>query len=256
MLSINHSINESPARSLSEFDDSTRAGRSSEDSRGVELGLYDVLCGRHKNSFNNIGNRRFRVTISLALDRYMSAPTRKAKSVVIKSVTAALIQGNGARFLRRRGGAWLELNEKQAHEKVGHALRDIALAYTKAEESSSFRFQAPIAEVTTESSSTEAIRCPAPSQRDLMPEDRPGESLTEATLDDLFERIDEPNGQPSFSDNEFLDFLTSASMFHIEDQHTTAITPSTSRRQSLDADMLSWLLDEDEFLLDAEATAV
>jgi hypothetical protein len=31
------------------------------------LGSYDILCGRGKIAFNNIGNRRFRVTISLNL---------------------------------------------------------------------------------------------------------------------------------------------------------------------------------------------
>jgi hypothetical protein len=92
-----------------------------------ELGLYDVICGRHKEAFNNIGNRRFRVTISLAQDRYTGATTRKEKSVVIKSL-ADMVRANGGRFLQRQDDAWVELSEKQAHEKVGHALRDMAVS--------------------------------------------------------------------------------------------------------------------------------
>jgi hypothetical protein len=109
----------------SDLDDSVT---STHDAGGMdELGLYDVICGRHKEAFNNIGNRRFRVTISLAQDRYTGATTRKEKSVVIKSL-ADLVRANGGRFLQRQHDAWVELSEKQAHEKVGHALRDMAVS--------------------------------------------------------------------------------------------------------------------------------
>jgi hypothetical protein len=91
-----------------------------------ELGQYDIICGRSKLAFNNVGNRRFRVTVSLSLDRYMSAATRKETSNVIKSV-AEIVRGNGGRFLKPRpDGTWVDLEEKHVHEKVGHALRDAA----------------------------------------------------------------------------------------------------------------------------------
>lgn len=94
------------------------------------VGCYDVLCGRHKAAFNNVGNRRFRVTVSLALDRYLQAKSRKDRSVVIASV-AALVHSIGGRFLQRKKGAWVELSEKEAHNKTGHALRDLAAAVAK-----------------------------------------------------------------------------------------------------------------------------
>lgn len=97
---------------------------------GEELGAYDVICGRDKEAFNNIGNRRFRVTVSLTLGRYQQAQSRKEKSTVIKSV-AILVQNNGGRFLQKKKGKWFQLNEKQTHEKVGHALRDMAMATAK-----------------------------------------------------------------------------------------------------------------------------
>jgi hypothetical protein len=95
------------------------------------IGLYDILCGRDSNAFNNIGNRRFRITVSLALESYMKAPKRKDKSIVVKSVVA-LIHENGGRFLRqcrRKDGiiTFIELNKKRSHEKAGHALRDMTL---------------------------------------------------------------------------------------------------------------------------------
>lgn len=89
----------------------------------LEIGKYDVLCGRHKAAFNNVGNRRFRITVALALDRYMAATTRRDKTAVIKSVTL-LVQHNGGHFLQFLHGMWMELNQDQAHKKVAHAMRD------------------------------------------------------------------------------------------------------------------------------------
>jgi hypothetical protein len=91
------------------------------------LGPYDVVCGRQKEAFRNVGNRRFRVTVSLFMEKYVAAPTRQCKSKVISAV-AEQVQANGGRFLRRRNNEWVELDDKQAKEKVGHALRDMASA--------------------------------------------------------------------------------------------------------------------------------
>ena len=107
----------------SESDDMSTSSLSAND----ELGLYDVICGRHKAAFDNIGNRRFRVTVSLTLERYINASTRKEKSAIINSI-ADLVRSSGGRFLQRQDGAWVELNEKHSNQKVGHALRDMAVA--------------------------------------------------------------------------------------------------------------------------------
>jgi hypothetical protein len=90
------------------------------------LGVYDVICGRHKAAFDNIGNRRFRVLVALAQDKYTSAPTRAHKTTVIRSIIDSVHNGGG-RFLQRLGCNWVELDAKQTHDKVGHALRDMAI---------------------------------------------------------------------------------------------------------------------------------
>jgi hypothetical protein len=91
------------------------------------IGSYDVLCGRHKLAFNNIGNRRFRITVSLSLERYLTSPRRQDKTLVVFSIVK-LIKDNGGRFLKWKKDRWIDLEEKQAREKVGHALRDMASA--------------------------------------------------------------------------------------------------------------------------------
>jgi hypothetical protein len=88
---------------------------------------YDVLCGRCKDAFNNIGNRRFRVTVSLWLSRYVNAPTRQDKSLIINAIRE-LVRETGGRFLKHRNGGFGELSDKEIREKVGHALRDMVTA--------------------------------------------------------------------------------------------------------------------------------
>jgi hypothetical protein len=89
-----------------------------------ELGPYDVLCGRCKESFNHTGNRRFRIIINLNLKRYMDSPSRVDRSDMIISLVRQLREETGVRFLRKRGSTFVELSERQCREKVGHALRD------------------------------------------------------------------------------------------------------------------------------------
>jgi hypothetical protein len=91
------------------------------------LRSYDILCGRCKNSFNHVGTRRFRVTIDLNLQRYLDARSRPEKGALIVSIVR-MLRNCGARFLKKTDEGFVELNEKQAREKVGHALRDMAVA--------------------------------------------------------------------------------------------------------------------------------
>lgn len=93
-----------------------------------ELRPYDILCGRFKNAFNHVGNRRFRVTINLNLQRYIQAEKKQEKTTLIIELVRILKQDVGVRFLKKKGPGYIELSEKQAREKVGHALRDMAVA--------------------------------------------------------------------------------------------------------------------------------
>jgi hypothetical protein len=97
-----------------------------------DFGPYDILCGRTKESFNNIGNRRFRVTVGLYLNQYLEAGSRIAKSQLIISIVHYLRVYVGVRFLKEKfEGAshegYVELGERGAREKVGHALRDLTV---------------------------------------------------------------------------------------------------------------------------------
>ena len=94
-------------------------------------GPYDIVCGRQKAAFNSIGNRRFRVTMSLNLEAYMKAKTKIERSVLVASIVSYLKEDVGARFLKPNGQYYVELTENQAREKVSHALRDQAVQKRK-----------------------------------------------------------------------------------------------------------------------------
>jgi len=91
---------------------------------------YDILCGRDKATFNNVGNRRFRVLISLNIPRYEKATTKAEKASVIKYICNIFRNEVGVRFLKKHksGEGYYELSVSEARKKVGHALRDMSVA--------------------------------------------------------------------------------------------------------------------------------
>lgn len=118
------------------------------------LGHADVICGRHKEANNNIGNRRFRILVALSIQRYINAPTRAHKSAVIRDIVDT-IRGYGGRFVQsktKNDGTWEELEEKQIHDKVGHALRDMSSSYE--EKSDMKRLLGPLQPILTSPASS------------------------------------------------------------------------------------------------------
>ena len=113
----------------------TTTTSSTEDKIISDLRPFDVLCGRDKQSYHNIGNRRFRIMINMNLQKYMSCKTRTERSRMIQDLTDELQQFCGQfRFLKRitetnKSDIFVELNRKQSREKIAHALRDAAAQY-------------------------------------------------------------------------------------------------------------------------------
>lgn len=87
------------------------------------LGPCDVICGRGRVAFNNIGNRRFRILIIMNVDRYNDCEGRKG--LFIGSLVCTFQNEIGARFFKLKDGQLIELTERQIRQKVGHALRDV-----------------------------------------------------------------------------------------------------------------------------------
>jgi hypothetical protein len=85
---------------------------------------YSVLCCRGKDSVNHIGNCRFRKLASMYVEEYSQAVSKAAKSVIVSEIITA-IRKSGGNFCRQKKGAWFEVGEHYAREKVSALLRDL-----------------------------------------------------------------------------------------------------------------------------------
>lgn len=76
-------------------------------------------------SFIPTGNRRFRITASLFLKKYLKASTHKAKSDVVSEVLGIIYESCpvGA-FIKYQNGRWYEVDKRTSREKVGAYFRD------------------------------------------------------------------------------------------------------------------------------------
>jgi hypothetical protein len=86
----------------------------------------DILCGRGRACLNRPGNKCFSDAVRANLQKYIDAPKRIDRSVVVASVLFSLKE-SGIRFIRqdKHSKLYCELSDDQAHEKTGHAIRDI-----------------------------------------------------------------------------------------------------------------------------------
>ena len=102
-----------------------------------ELQPFDVLCGRDKKCYNNIGNRRFRILINSNLPRYLRCSNRKERSLMIFALTEELCccttTCSSIRFFKKQKNkeGLIQLDFKGCREKIGHALRDAASQHNK-----------------------------------------------------------------------------------------------------------------------------
>mgnify|MGYP000355822854 CR=1 FL=1 len=89
-----------------------------------QLSDYSVVCGRGKDSFNHVGNRRFRVLASMFIGRYSDADSKTAKSAIVSEIVGVIRQAGG-HFCKYGKGAWFEVGDHHAREKVSALLRDL-----------------------------------------------------------------------------------------------------------------------------------
>lgn len=88
-------------------------------------GCYDVVCGRGKEPLAHIGNRRFKITISMFLDRYVATgPSKKAKSEIVSQIVE-LMQGLGM-FVKRdfKVDRWFQVTPLLMRERISQTIRD------------------------------------------------------------------------------------------------------------------------------------
>jgi hypothetical protein len=90
---------------------------------GFQPSDYSVVCGRSKDY--HVGNRHFRCLTRTFIDRYSRAEGNKtAKSAIVSEIITMIRQMDG-KFCKYKSGAWFEVGERDAREKVTSLLRDL-----------------------------------------------------------------------------------------------------------------------------------
>ena len=103
-----------------------------------EIQPYDIIFGRDKVCYHNVGNKRFRILISLNLNKYLLATTRSERSALIHSLTTNLLDGQCQFcFWKRDHNALIKLDREQTQEKIGLALKDAKSKHTSSSTSNS-----------------------------------------------------------------------------------------------------------------------
>jgi hypothetical protein len=89
-----------------------------------QLSDFSVVCGRGRDSFNHIGNRRFRILASMFIERYSRANSKASKTVIVSEIIEVIRQADG-NFCKFTKGKWTEVADHHAREKVSALLRDL-----------------------------------------------------------------------------------------------------------------------------------
>jgi hypothetical protein len=86
----------------------------------------DIVCERGKAFRSHLGNHKFSEAIRSNVQRYHKAEKRRDKSQVVATVISSLKE-EGHRFVKldKKSKRYYEIGEHLAHEKTGHALRDL-----------------------------------------------------------------------------------------------------------------------------------
>jgi hypothetical protein len=88
--------------------------------------VTDILCGRGGSCLEHPGNKIFSEVVRANVQKYIEAPKRFDKGIVVSSVVDS-IKKSGVRFIKqdKHSKLYCELSHDQAHEKTGHAIRDL-----------------------------------------------------------------------------------------------------------------------------------
>jgi hypothetical protein len=115
-------------------------------SEDFEPSEYDVLCGRGHTYAARPGNVFYNKIVIEHIQAYMGASNRLEKSVVVVRVVRQILS-TGARFVKmdKSTNRWYAMTSEQAHDKTGHAIRDVIRRQQKLSCSSTMASQAKMA---------------------------------------------------------------------------------------------------------------
>lgn len=85
----------------------------------------DVVCARGKAYWDHEGNRRYRLLIAQATQKYSTSNNKLEKTRIVSEIVEAVRKSKG-KFVKKvkARGPWVQVDDVFAREKVGQSLRD------------------------------------------------------------------------------------------------------------------------------------
>eukprot|EP00523_Entomoneis_sp_CCMP467_P023275 CAMPEP_0168830644 /NCGR_PEP_ID=MMETSP0727-20121128/1636_1 /TAXON_ID=265536 /ORGANISM="Amphiprora sp., Strain CCMP467" /LENGTH=361 /DNA_ID=CAMNT_0008883879 /DNA_START=66 /DNA_END=1151 /DNA_ORIENTATION=- len=89
-------------------------------------GEHDVICGRGKQVYQHEGNVRFRSLVAERMNEYDEAESKAEKTMIVSQIIDHVRNSDPpGGFVRFEEGAWYEVGDFVAREKVGTQFRDL-----------------------------------------------------------------------------------------------------------------------------------
>jgi hypothetical protein len=130
MIRMDETFSKGATRDIADLAKNVRAASTCDEMTPLPAhfkpGSMDVICARGKQAHSHPGNRRFRLSVSMILERYSKAMTKIDKSLIVSSVVDTVRQASpDGGFIKKQGGCWFEVGDHIAREKVGQSFRDL-----------------------------------------------------------------------------------------------------------------------------------
>jgi hypothetical protein len=88
-------------------------------------GKYSVICGRGKACFKSAGNQNLKALVSNSLKEYSEARNKIHKSSIVSGIIEEIkTKSPEGAFIKQEDGAWWEVDDCFAREKIGCLFRD------------------------------------------------------------------------------------------------------------------------------------
>lgn len=94
---------------------------------GFQPDNWSVICGRGKEVFSHIGNKRLRILVDANLNKYSSTKSKMQKTLIVSSIVDAVRSASKiGGFVKQDPNTkiWEEVGDDVAREKVGQLLRE------------------------------------------------------------------------------------------------------------------------------------
>ncbi|CAB9502990.1 Nitrilase family, member 2 [Seminavis robusta] len=88
---------------------------------------WSVICGRGKECYGHVGNKRLKVLVNASLERYSATKSKMEKTLIVTSIVDSVREASpSGGFVKQdpKTKSWYEVGDAVAREKVGQLLRE------------------------------------------------------------------------------------------------------------------------------------